>query len=241
MQTIGQGAVKNIYNTFNREDNVLKSWSLAQLFRKPYRTASVAASDLDYATNPITSAASLTDPFPVSRTHENAVCNPVCFNGGVGLLPGELPVLTHIGELITSDPLFWATLKGTDPDQAKLFNENIVQAPIKDHWNITRQWAELAFWFPAQSGPVGNAGQPSVSFAGEYDFTFVGKGGVVDDLESEFLRSDPTSGADSHSFAQIKPLSDVWCVFKSWRQIMNISPDPDPTDPNAASQCVKVR
>jgi hypothetical protein len=94
---------------------------------------------------------------------------------------------------------YWARLSNTDGEQeANLWNNPCGTASLCKHANIIRQWAELAYWFPATANAVG---QHSVGSMASYDFT----------------PYDPISVPKAtHSFLKLAPYPSVW---PAWQQV----------------------
>jgi hypothetical protein len=88
---------------------------------------------------------------------------------------------------------FWAKLGVVPADWDYLwYGEN--------HADTTRQWAELSFWFPALSRPIGT--RPMAGMSNE-DFGLFRQPGVFSPL-----------GLDTHSYMAQKPLPAVWPAFQ---------------------------
>jgi hypothetical protein len=84
------------------------------------------------------------------------------------------------------------------------------------HANVTRQWAELAFWFPALSEAAGTRplGMPGVH---DEDFGEYGRD------DSAF---DPTAAAQvlSHGYMVGRSFPDVWGGYVRLRDVMKPQP-----------------
>jgi hypothetical protein len=96
---------------------------------------------------------------------------------------------------------FWAELGGA-ASIAGLSRQQYLWEDGGDHNNLLRQWAELAYWFPAASAPAGVG--PLESFV---------IGGLDRNIAVDDVGSDVDSGI-SHSFIRAKPFPDVWAAFE---------------------------
>jgi hypothetical protein len=96
---------------------------------------------------------------------------------------------------------FWAALWNTGPAE-----DDVFESGTGSHANLTRQWAELAYWFPAASRA---AGRGPVMGATNHDFT---------------LYSMPPVGTpfsvESHGYMTAKKLPEVWGAFEQVRDIL---------------------
>ena len=97
---------------------------------------------------------------------------------------------------------FWATL-GIDTRAGEY-----LWGPAGNHSNITRQWAELAFWFPSLSQAAGTA---DLSASGIESLSFADIGG---------LPNESVLGGLSHSYMTDKPLHEVWAGHRRLRAIL---------------------
>jgi hypothetical protein len=95
---------------------------------------------------------------------------------------------------------------------------------------IHRQWTELAYWYPARSGPVGNSDYGTIftasNNADSLDLTVEGKlkTGTCSDQKTF---TDSLSGLgqltttlgnhiETHGFMLVKPLFEVWPAYKKY-------------------------
>jgi hypothetical protein len=85
---------------------------------------------------------------------------------------------------------FWGRLYNTGPDQEYLWGFS-----GSGHMNVIRQWAELAYWFPAVSAATGTAGQLKLR---NTDFSRFG---------------DFISPIDGHSYLRTRPFAEVWEAY----------------------------
>jgi hypothetical protein len=90
---------------------------------------------------------------------------------------------------------FWALLEDTDASQEYLWGFQGI------HANITRQWAEVAHWFPAVSGPAGS--RPVAGMQNEDMRAFAGN-----------------SGFGSHTYMTSKALPIVWNGYAAYRKFL---------------------
>jgi len=96
----------------------------------------------------------------------------------------------------------WGHLPNDDPTSAGVWDDGYVS-----HANVIRQWAELAYWFPSMSLPVG-----------------------MQELKVEGVTNEPfdvygqsTSSiydGDSHSYLNNKTFSKVWPAFDKLKALM---------------------
>jgi len=75
-----------------------------------------------------------------------------------------------------------------------------------DHSNVTRQWAELAFWFPALSKAAGNKQLLAPGIQDEDFGRYVSPAGRLD-----------LGGVDTHGYMIARPLSEVWGGYRRVR------------------------
>jgi hypothetical protein len=130
-----------------------------------------------------------------SNTRKTAIYNTynstdlVLTGAWVGSVGTQKPNLGPLG-LLADDrsTQFWATLTNTGPEEEYLWDFR------GNHANITRQWAELAHWFPPISVAAGSSAHQTLR---SYDFS--SWGGVHLLL--------------SHSYMAGRPLPDVWGAF----------------------------
>ncbi len=116
---------------------------------------------------------------------------------GVTLLPA---ITTNYSDEIQQ---YWARLSNTDGTQEAVWNNVCAVASACKHSNIIRQWAELAYWFPATASAVGNHVASSMT---NYDFT------QFDSLSLNLLKDfGPT-----HSYLKVAPYPSVW---GAWQQV----------------------
>lgn len=116
---------------------------------------------------------------------------------------------------------FWANLWKTDRSQEILFTGN----PGSDHWKTTRQWAELAYWFPSIAGGAGGQRVTTVTNA---DFSLVS---AISSCTAEVKNKVTTGSTLSHSYLFAKPAHETWCGLKRIRSMFDPNiPDPDPAD-----------
>jgi len=141
----------------------------------------------------------------------------------VGVSSSGLPIWT-LGDLTVSEAdsnPFWANLWNTDPAQDSLFTGQAGST----HWNTTRQWAELAYWFPSIAG---GAGGQRITTLTNADF---GSVSAIPSCIQEGANKVSTGSTLSHSYLFAKPGHEAWCALKRVRSMFdpNIS-DPDPVD-----------
>ncbi|HEX4965048.1 MAG TPA: Ig-like domain-containing protein [Thermoanaerobaculia bacterium] len=79
---------------------------------------------------------------------------PNILTGVFGLLPTLASI--DIGQSDGPTLQFWAKLRHTDGGQEILWDNACITPATCSHSNILRQWAELAYWFPSVSKPVGS-------------------------------------------------------------------------------------
>jgi hypothetical protein len=91
---------------------------------------------------------------------------------------------------------FWALLPNTGPEEEYLWNFG------GTHSNMTRQWAELAHWFPPLSLAAGQAFHANLR-----NWDFSPWGGV--------------SPALSHGYMTGRPLPDVWGAYEALQTIFS--------------------
>jgi hypothetical protein len=103
---------------------------------------------------------------------------------------------------------FWGTLGSVTRAQDLAANEYLWASG--NHAGLIRQWAELAFWFPAVSGGAG--AQPLASLSADRNISMGSYSGSG--YESEPSRDN------SHSFFWVKPPADVWGVYKKFGEIL---------------------
>jgi hypothetical protein len=100
---------------------------------------------------------------------------------------------------------FWAELGGA-ASLAGLSRQQYLWDDGGSHNSLVRQWAELAYWFPATSAPAGVRRIESL----------VG-GGIDRNIPVDESGSDADSGT-SHSFIRVRPFPDVWAAFEDFRR-----------------------
>ena len=100
----------------------------------------------------------------------------------------------------------WATLN------VKAEGEESVWADGNNHSNITRQWAELALWFPSLSAA---AGTQALHLNGVQDEDFSSYGGD----DSGF---DPLAALHvlSHGYMIDKPFYEVWGAHVRFKELL---------------------
>jgi hypothetical protein len=114
--------------------------------------------------------------------------------------PLHNPVNLLAGGVVPTDSMqqqFWATLWNTGEKEREVWFDG------QPHANITRQWAELAYWFPATSRAAGSV--PLSWGVTNHDFS----------VYSETL--DPVL---SHGYMLGKPFPKVWGAFQELRDIL---------------------
>jgi hypothetical protein len=93
---------------------------------------------------------------------------------------------------------FWARLADTGADQEYLWGFN------GSHANITRQWAELAYWFGSLSYAAGNEFITGISGNSNFGTQCAGGAGV----------------ATSHTYMSDLPYPNVWSCYAQYKQIL---------------------
>jgi hypothetical protein len=94
------------------------------------------------------------------------------------------------------DAMFWGALLNTSDAENQVWSAG-TGAPIEAIRNTTRQWAELAYWFPVTTKAVGVIGGEGPSWL-RHDFSSVGAGGTL---------------PSSHSYMTQFPFSQVWSAW----------------------------
>jgi hypothetical protein len=95
---------------------------------------------------------------------------------------------------------FWGRLANTDSNEEIVFGGG-------SHSNVLRQWAELAHWFPALSGPMGLKNFPNLpAQSGSRNCNFSGSNQGL---------------SESHGYMQASPYSTVWSKWKNIKEFLN--------------------
>jgi hypothetical protein len=117
-------------------------------------------------------------------------------------VPGLLSVLPRDNEITQ----YWALLDNTSAAEEYLW---AVADPQQDHSSLTRQWAELAFWFQPLSGAVGSMPLRGMPPERNVDMADVGGG------------DGPLEYVSSHTYPTQKPLAEVWKLYETIRALLN--------------------
>jgi hypothetical protein len=207
----------NITNTVNGYDFVLGAWiwGAAQYCEKP----NIAA-----AQN-ITGA--FENCFPNLGSYTATACLNALSSGFAAPIADPIDFALCVygldpGQEDDANKQFWANLRNTDAGQAVTWGQYCASPSTCTHSNITRQFAELSYWFPSISYAEGTGGRPlSIYPVTTTSPTTMTKSVTTVDFSQYSPQYNPEIdpfGVLTHSFLMEQPYSDVspaWMQIKS--------------------------
>jgi hypothetical protein len=207
----------SITNTVNGYDFVLGAWiwGAAQYCEKP----NIAA-----AQN-ITGA--FENCFPNLGSYTATACLNALSSGFAAPIADPIDFALCVygldpGQEDDANKQFWANLRNTDAGQAVTWGQYCASPSTCTHSNITRQFAELSYWFPSISYAEGTGGRPlSIYPVTTTSPTTMTKSVTTVDFSQYSPQYNPEIdpfGVLTHSFLMEQPYSDVspaWMQIKS--------------------------